>query len=330
MSPNLPELVAMPTGFYDMVTYAIAAAGFAFFAYFVYSWNSKGEVGVRYRPAVLAGLCIAGVAFLSYVVLFVKWQSGFDLRGGTYVPNAEARADIFPRYIDWTVTVPLLTAELLAVCSLAGAKARGLRFTTMASAFLMILTGFLGSQVFDDGRSTFWLVLWGVISSAFYAYLYVALIGAVRASLPTMGTEAGQSLRNAATVLLGTFGVYPLVYAIPVFFDVTPRWFVTVQLAYSAADVLAKVGFGVLVHKVAKLRTAEDVVAGIDTHPESIWVSNVHKSEGVGPEVGKVSAEVVARFRGNSVAEHDTGHEDFREGAADRSRDAVRGAAHRS
>jgi bacteriorhodopsin len=323
MNPTLPELVAMPTGFYDMVTYAIAAAGFAFFAYFVYSWNSKGEVSARYRPAVLAGLCIAGIAFLSYVVLFVKWQSGFDLRGGVYVPNAEARADIFPRYIDWTVTVPLLTAELLAVCSLAGAKARGLRFTTMTSAFLMILTGFLGSQVFDEGRSTFWLVLWGLVSTAFYVYLYVALIGAVRSSMPTMGTEAGRSLRNAATVLLGTFGVYPLVYAIPVFFDVTPRWLLTIQLAYSAADVLAKVGFGVLVHKVAKLRTAEDVAAGEETHPESIWVSNVKHSDGVLPQLAQVSPEVVARFSGNSVAEPERTHEVAAAGAVDGARTSV-------
>jgi hypothetical protein len=47
--------------------------------------------------------------------------------------------------------------------------------------------------------------------------------------------------------------------------------------------VIAKVGFGVLVHKVAKLRTAEDVAAGVDTHPEPIWSSNVHKSDGVQP-----------------------------------------------
>jgi hypothetical protein len=119
-----------------------------------------------------------------------------------------------------------------------------------------------------------------------------------------MGTEAAHSLRNATTVLLGTFGVYPLVYAIPVFAEVTPRWLLTIQLAYSAADVLAKVGFGVLVHKVAKLRTAEDVAAGEETHPESIWVSNVKHSDGVLPQLSRVSPEVLAHFSGNSAHEH--------------------------
>ena len=280
-----PELQTMTLGGYDLVTYAIAGAGFALFAYFVYSWNSLGEIGARYRPAALASLALVGVAALSYLVLHVKWDTGFDLRGDVYVPNPEARSTLYPRYIDWSVTVPLLTVELLAVCSVAGARARTLRFSAMAAAFLMILTGFLGSQVFDQGRDTSTLVVWGCVSTVFFAYLYVALIGAVRRSLPTMSAEAGASLRNAAIVLLGTFGVYPLVYAVPVFADVTPAWFTTMQVAYSAADVLAKIGFGVLVHKVAKLRTAEDVAEGVETHPEDVWVSNVKHGSGVLPRL---------------------------------------------
>ncbi|MGY1697025.1 bacteriorhodopsin [Geodermatophilus sp. SYSU D00814] len=299
-----PELQTLSPGLYDLVTYSIVAAGFALLAYFLYSWTSRSEIGVRYRPAVLAGLCIAAVATLSYLVVFIRWDSGFTLQDGAFVPNAEsARATLYPRYVDWTVTVPLLTAELLAVCSIAGARARKLRFTTMAAAFLMILTGFLGSQVLAEGRDRTALVVWGLISTAFYAYLYVALIGAVRASRSSMSREAATSLRNAAIVLLATFGVYPLVYAVPVFVDVTPAWLAGVQIAYSAADVLAKVGFGVLVHKVAKLRTAEDVAAGVDTHPESVWVSHVHHSEGVLPQVGTVSERVAVRFTGNSVDE---------------------------
>ncbi|RBY79920.1 rhodopsin [Geodermatophilus sp. TF02-6] len=294
----------MSLGLYDLVLYAVVAAGFALFAMFVYTWNSKSEVGVRYRPAVLASLCITGVAALSYLVLFVKWDTGFDLVGGVYQPNGEARFTLAPRYIDWTITVPLLTAELLAVCSLAGARARNLRFTTMAAAFLMIFTGYLGSQVLAQGRDTTALVVWGLISTVFYVYLYVALIGAVRASLPTMSPEAAVSLRNATIVLLGTFGVYPLVYAVPVFVDVTPAWLAGMQLAYSAADVLAKVGFGALIHKVAKLRTAEDVAAGDDTHPEAVWVSNEKRSDGVLPELARVGDGARAVFSGNRTTEH--------------------------
>jgi bacteriorhodopsin len=287
MDTPTPELQTMPLGLYDVVQLALLGAGFALFAYFVYSWNSLDEVSPRYRPSVLAGLCLAGVAALAYLLLYIDWDTGFRLEDGRYIPNEEARTTEGTRYIDWAVTVPLLTVELLAVCSIAGAAARRLRFTTMAAAFLMIVTGYMGAQVLSSGRDATALVVWGLISTVFFGYLYVALIGAVRTSLPTMGPEAGASLRNATIVLLSSFGVYPLVYAIPVFVDVTPAWFTAMQVGYSVADVLAKVGFGVLTHKVAKLRTAEDVAAGIDTHPESVWSSNVLKSSAVLPGIGR-------------------------------------------
>ncbi len=44
------------------------------------------------------------------------------------------------RYADWTVTVPL-TVEMLAVCVVARENITNLRFTAMASAFSMIVTG---------------------------------------------------------------------------------------------------------------------------------------------------------------------------------------------
>ncbi len=284
-----PELQTLTPGLYDVVQFAVLGAGFALLAYFLYSLTSRDEVSARYRPSSYAALCLAAVATLAYAVLYSDIDSGFRLTDGVYVPTEEARTTEGTRYIDWSVTVPLLTVELLAVCSLSGARARRVRTGAMVSAFLMIVTGYIGAQVVGEGRDTGALVVWGLISTAFFAYLYVVLIAAVRASLPTMGTEAATSLRNATIVLLSSFGVYPLVYAVPVFADVTPAWYTAMQVGYSAADVIAKIGFGVLVHKVAKLRTAEDVVAGTDTHPEPVWSSNVHKSDGVQPEVRRIA-----------------------------------------
>jgi bacteriorhodopsin len=306
-----PEQQAMSLGLYDLVHFTLMAAGFALFAYFLYTWASRQEVGRRYRPAMHAGLCLAAIATVSYLVLFLKWDTGYTLVDGVYQPDAEARFTGSTRYPDWAVTVPLLTVELLAVCSLAGRQARNLRFTTMAAAFLMILTGYLGAQVIADGRDRTALVVWGLVSTAFFVYLCVALVGAVRASLPHMGRPAAVSLRNATIVLLSSFGVYPLVYAIPVLVDVTPAWSATVQVAYSTADVVAKVGFGLLVHKVALLRTAEDVRAGADTHPEPVWTSHVHESDGVLPELRQRSPSAAARADGlEHVREHVHEHVD--------------------
>ena len=82
---------------------------------------------------------------------------------------------------------------------------------------------------------------------AFFIYLYFVLIFAVRDSMATLSKPAGRTLQVAATLLMTVWVTYPLVYAIPVFFNSTPRWTVGIQIAFSVADVIAKVGFGALI-----------------------------------------------------------------------------------
>ncbi|WP_210649040.1 bacteriorhodopsin [Nocardioides sp. SYSU D00065] len=277
-----PEKIVLSSAQHDLIVFSIVAAGFALLTHFLYNWASMGEVSSRYRPAVLASLCIAGVATVSYLLVFLKVDGGYDYSGGGYVPNPEALSSITSRYMDWAVTVPLLMAELLAVCTLVGRKLAGTRAVAMAAAFAMIVTGYLGDQVFREGESTFWLWLWWGISMACFVLIYVVLVPAVVTSVRSLPQDAGRGLGQAATVLLSVFFVYPIVYLIPIFFD-GGWWTTTIHVSLSAADVIAKVGFGMLIHKVAKLRTAADVTAGEETHPEPVWVNSVHHSDGVQP-----------------------------------------------
>jgi bacteriorhodopsin len=279
-----PEQVPLDQGQHDLVFYALVVAGLALFASFVHSWNSKGEVSARYRPAVLASTCITGVAALSYLVLSVKFDSGYQLADGLWQPTPEAMFSISPRYMDWTVTVPLLMVELLAVSTLAGRKLGAVRASTIAASIGMIVTGYLGTQVFDQGASQFWLWLWWAISMAFFVYLYVALVPVITATVKALPADAGRAYGLAGGLLLTTFLVYPVVYLVPLFFD-GGWWTAGIQVAFAVADITAKVGFGALIHKVAKLRTAHDVARGADTHPEPVWVDHELRSAGLQPAV---------------------------------------------
>ncbi|QWC83866.1 bacteriorhodopsin [Nocardioidaceae bacterium] len=267
-----PETQALTPGQYDLITYAVVVAGFALVAGFLYSASSRGEVATKYRPAVTASMIICGVAALSYLVLFTKVDRGYTLTDGLYRPNADAAFSISARYMDWTVTVPILVAELLAVSTLVGRKLSAVRATSIGAAIAMIVTGYLGTQVFDQGGSTAYLWLWWGISMVFFVYLYVALLPAVRTSMASMGAEAGRTYGLATAVLLVTFLVYPIVYLIPVFFA-SGAWTTTMQFAFSTADVIAKVGFGMLIHKVAKLRTADDLAAGTSSFDGPVWIN---------------------------------------------------------
>jgi len=291
-----PWDASLSVGEHDLIFYSAVFAGLALAAMFVRTWTSLGEVGARYRPAVVASLCVTGVAFLAYVYLTVKFDQGYDMVGGRFQPNAEARNSYVPRYMDWSVTVPLLMVELVAVSALKGARARSMRFVMMACAFLMIFTGFLGAAVFAGGTSRGQLLVWGIVSTVFYAILYPLILGVLRSSRGAMGEQAYASYRNGVVLLLSVWGWYPIAFAIHNWFF-GGAWTTTIQVGFSFADVAAKVGLGALIHKVATLRTAEDVVAGEETHPEAIWVSSVKHSDGVQPVVKGISEEGLAGLR---------------------------------
>jgi bacteriorhodopsin len=269
-------------GEYRMVQYALTVAGLALLAGFIYSISSRNEVSPRYRTAVNAGALLQAVAFLAYVALFVSWQNSFVRVGERYVPAVGEAFDGGLRYADWSVTVPLLAVELLSVCAVAGRRLFRQRAAAVAAAFLMIVTGFLGAQVFDGGNRVLWLTVWAAISTVFFLVLYAVLGRAVLASRGELSPGAFATLKRAAIVEFSVFGAYPLIYLIQQ--SVGPdsnlvAWALVTQLGLCAADVVAKVGFGAMIHKVAKLRTADDVRAGTGTHPEEVWISHVKQAD---------------------------------------------------
>ncbi|GAA1894939.1 bacteriorhodopsin-like [Lapillicoccus jejuensis] len=277
-----PWNVSLSQPQYQLVFYSLVVAGLALFAQFVKTWVSAGEVSSRYRPALYASMCICGVAFLSYVFLALKFDSGYQLSGGQYVPTAESVNSYLPRYMDWSVTVPLLMVEALAVSTLTGGRARQTRLVAMSAAFLMIFTGYLGAGVIGNGTSSSAMLLWGIISTVFFALLYVVLLGVLRASHEGMSPVAYLGYRNAVFLLLLVWVWYPIAYGIH---NWTSGGTATtiIQVGFCAADIAAKAGFGAMIHKVAKVRTADDMNTGEGAHPEDIWVSSVKLAAGAQP-----------------------------------------------
>ena len=287
-----PWEAALSPAEHSLVFYALVVAGLAMFVMFVRTWTSRNEVSSRYRPALYASLGVVGAAFLSYVVLVLKFDLGYDPRGGSWHPNSDAFLSWAPRYMDWTVTVPLLVVELIAVSALVGAMARRVRAIGIAAAFLMIFTGYLGGVVIDNGESLAALWTWGIISSVFFVVLYAVVLFTVLRSLRSLPPAARPTYRNAMILLLVVWFVYPIVFGFQGYTS-GGGWTTGLQLALCLADVAAKVGFGSLIHKIAKLRTAHDVSTGEDTHPESVWVSQVKGADAVTPAVQATDTVVV-------------------------------------
>lgn len=286
MLPTPPWTVPLSEAQYSLVYYALVVAGLALFAHALRTLTTRSEIGPRYRPAVIASLVLTSVAFVSYVTLVLAFEFGYDRSGDSYVPNEGAFSSFAPRYMDWTVTVPLLCVELLAVTALAGAARSRARAVAMGASFLMILLGYLGGVVVGGGESAGALLGFGAASTVFFVVVAVVLVRAVRASLGELSPEARRALVLAIVLLLGSWVVYPLVYLVQVFGDggTVPT---VMQVAFSAADIVAKVAFGEAIHKVAKVRSADDVNSGEDVHPESTWLDSVKRASAVLPPVAE-------------------------------------------
>ena len=282
---SAPWTQTLSSSEYLLVLYFLVAAGLALFGGFIRTIVTRKEIGSRYRPATAARLGVAASAALSYAFIIVTFTTAYTRTSAGYVPTSNAILTLAARYMDWSVTVPLLTVELLAVCMLSGAAARRAQTIAMAGAFLMIFTGYIGAFVAGGGGDTGQLVLWGVISSAFWIITTVVLVRAVKRSLPALTLESAVLLRNGTALLLSGWVVYPLVYIVQIVFS-GGQWTTVIHIALCITDVVVKVGFGGVIHRVAQLRTAEDVRAGMDVHSESIWISSVKQSDaGVAREV---------------------------------------------
>ncbi|NQX13905.1 bacteriorhodopsin [Microbacteriaceae bacterium VKM Ac-2855] len=274
-----------------VIVYFLAVAALALTAGFIRAVVTRDEVGSRYRTAVVARICVLGIAALSYGALLWAAATGYDVGPDGYVPNAESVMTMAPRYMDWSVTVPLLTVELLAVTTLSGALLQRTRFIAVIGSFLMIFAGFLGAFVF--GADPIGLLIAGAVSSVFWIIVSVVLLRAAQASLPDLTTESALLLRNASRLLVGGWVVYPLVYVVPLF-GAGGAWTTGIQIALCLTDVTVKLGFSTLAHRIAKLRTAEDVRAGKDVHPESIWISSIKRSDAGRPREVFLPADAYA------------------------------------
>ena len=267
---------------HSLATFGIVVAGLALVAMLVRTWTVRGEVSGRYRPAISASLGVLSVAAVSYAVIYLKFDSGYRWNGSMWIPGVNAAAAWSTRYLDWAITVPLLVVELLAVSALRGRTLSRVRTGGVTAAFLMIATGYLGGVAISGGESFTALLTWGLVSSAFFTVLYVLVLITVLRSLPALPTVARGSYRAAMLLLMATWFVYPIVFGLQ---GLTSGGAATTTavLLLSTADVTAKVGFGLLLHRVAKLRTAFDVQAGIEPHPETLWIDGVRQSDAVLP-----------------------------------------------
>jgi bacteriorhodopsin len=232
---------------YNIFSFAIAAMG----ASTVFFFFHFSLVGPKYRTAVVITGIVTLIAFYHYMRIFNSFTDAYKNVGGVITATGVPFNDAY-RYVDWLLTVPLLLMELILVMDLSPAETQAQCAKLGSAAALMIVLGYPG-EITDAAstRWTFWTL--AMIPFLFIIYtLFVGLSDAVKNQGPA------ESLVNAArwiTVL--SWCTYPIVYIFPMLGLSGASAHAGVQIGYSVADVIAKPGIGLIVWRIASLKSKE-------------------------------------------------------------------------
>lgn len=241
------------------VKYAGDAAGratfFLFFigyismgAAFVFFMSERNNVAEEYRTTMTISALIVGIAAFHYYYM-----------RGVYVDTNAVSTDY--RYMDWIITVPLMALKfpsLVGKDAITDNKVLGLGFTGVCfvGAIIMILFGYLG----EIGEIGAWpgLILGGVgwamimVATGLPFGLYDGL-GVDNSKIKEELVWSANALR---TFILVGWIIYPIGYLVGTGIVEVTSGEETMAILYNIADMINKIGFGVVAWMGAKKATA--------------------------------------------------------------------------
>ena len=216
----------------------------------IYTLVSQQRVLAKYRNALVMSSMVTFIAGYHYLRIFDSFKHASTdnkvLLDGTQNSFNEAY-----RYVDWLLTVPLLLVEVIAVLALTAAVSKSLIMRLVPASAAMIALGYPGE--ISDVQNT--QVLYGVLSTIPFLYILYVLFVELGKSLERQPEGVAATVGRLRLLLIATWGVYPIAYIFNIVGDASPESFVTVQVGYTIADVLAKCVFGLTILKIARMKS---------------------------------------------------------------------------
>ena len=230
------DLLVITQAFF-MLGFVAMAAGTLYFV------MERGDLKPQHRIAATYAGIITFIAAIMYWIM-TDIVGFFDQSAG------EVGATMPYRYIDWLLTTPLLLVEFGLIVAIAGAATKGFVSRLVIADIIMIVTGYLGEVGTEGEVST---IVWFVISSLAWLYIVYAVFQVKLDGMPAYAASAVKIMRRF--VMFG-WAIYPIGTAIEEFMklsgaDVSAAVAIA-AIVYVIADVLNKVGFGMVAVNAAK------------------------------------------------------------------------------
>jgi len=216
----------------------------------VYTLVSQQRVLAKYRNALVMSSMVTFIAGYHYLRIFDSFKHA-TTDGTVLLDGSQNAFNEAYRYVDWLLTVPLLLVEVVAVLALTASVSRSLIMRLVPASAAMIALGYPGE--ISDVQGT--QVLYGVLSTIPFLYILYVLFVELGKSLERQPEGVAATVGRLRLLLIATWGVYPIAYIFNIVGDASASSFVTVQVGYTIADVLAKCVFGLTILKIARMKS---------------------------------------------------------------------------
>merc|ERR1711991_776395 len=171
---------------------------------------------------------------------------------GTGVPFNDAY-----RYMDWLLTVPLLLIEILLVMKLSDEQFSSKSWALGLGSALMIVSGYYGELVVTGDLTPRW-VCW-FVSMLFFLYIvYELLVGLAEATNLETDDTVKSKIKVAQIMTVISWCTYPVVYLFPMLGINAATAVVSIQIGYSASDIISKCGVGLLIYQITYAKSAKE------------------------------------------------------------------------
>jgi sensory rhodopsin len=231
----------------DPVSFTFFTGYMAMLAASVFFFFERGQVDGKWKTSLLVSGLITGIAAVHYY-----YMRDF------YASTGETPVAL--RYIDWTLTVPLMCVEFYLLLKPAGAKS-SFMWKLIAASVLMLVAGFIG-EAFNPNADVTHNVMWGVISTLGYLYvLYSAWMGEAKQLADASDSSSVKAgIQALAWFVLAGWAIYPIGYMAGPGGWLGPQGAnllaaKDLNLFYNIADAINKIGFGLVVYNIAITET---------------------------------------------------------------------------
>jgi len=241
---GLPEFLegdtlATMTFFLFFIGYISMGAAFVFFM------SERGNVAPQYRTTMTISALIVGIAAFHYYYM-----------RGVYADFGVVSVEY--RYMDWIITVPLMALKfpsLIGKGAITDTKVAGLGFTGICftGALIMVGFGYAGEAGLMNGLAAL------IIGGAGWAMIIVATGTPWTSGLGVDNSKIAPELMWSANALrwfiVVGWVIYPLGYLFSPEVDLLDGNQEAMAVAYNIADIINKIGFGVVAWMGAKKAT---------------------------------------------------------------------------